>query len=727
MRFLPLTLLAGLLPLVPANGQSAPTTWTSIQATPSHLAFVRALSDYALTAPASDLPAAFESISSWPEQSDPPSSSAGPFLFSGSGQSAHGRERINRASEVIAYAYTTRATDAAVAYHASLAARSDIEAARFRPGFFAALATIDPARARAELLKISAGSARTDAAQSVLKKLATTDPEKAFALLRELNITSQSTVLETLAALGRIDPKRALASLSEIPAELRSAAENRLLVAWFRASPADAARWVTAHVSKDRRVFVLNQALLPLSSGAFDRLLVLEKDADPDVRAAAAEKIAATLMMQPLPVIWAHLQATGWKGARFSENSNDFGSISIGTLLAFAASQPSDQIKTMFRNLPPDKFKHPYNIHQIVSLWALHDPETALEWAEKIPGAILRNDALVRINSLMIETDPRLAFDQIAVTPPGPFRNELIRATTTALSKKNLRQAIDWVLSLSAGPERTASIETLVHVGVDYDSATLAKAIAGLPPGNVSDDTLYAFGSQWLHQDTAVALDWFVQLPAGPLRTRLGDNFAGTIARFVPERAFDLARTLPDDSERARFIQNLAEFQAVSRLDEVLSLIDTLPAGRNRQFARRSALRAVTIDDPRSAVALLDAGAFGSSRPSSIETIAYTWSQQNPAESAAWLATRLEPRNNDMQLIFGGVGPVAKNYAKESPSAAFAWATSLADPAASRRAQTSVIEQTTKTDPSRARLMLDASTLSDADKSKLLGTAALRP
>ncbi|MFA6289626.1 MAG: hypothetical protein WC661_19775 [Opitutaceae bacterium] len=672
-------------------------TWSQVETAPTQLGFIRALTRFALTAPTGDFPSAMDAVSHWPQETRNPPPSL-PFLFNNTPGGMEKR-RIDRANRVIAHAFTTRATETAIRYHASLPADA---AARFRPGFFTALTALDPARAHAELLKIPAGPDRQAAAQISVTALAPKDPAAALALVKEMGVTDPVIVFTALRHLATAHPLQALASVADLPENCRDDAPSDILITWYQTAPDDAVAWLNHNIPVGQRPPLFEKMFGRFGRDNFARALEWEKSSDPVIRAAATKAIENQLGSQPISVAWDRILSKGWDRVPLGTGRFDFLKVSLGTLLQFAAAQPLEEIRQAFRNIPQGSFKDPYNVHQIVSLWTLHDPEGALAWAGKIPDAVIRHDALLRINPLLTETDPKLAFAQIDATPPGPFRVELVQATIKALAQKDITGALDWTLTLPAGPEKAEAVESLVQIGSDYDPAACVAAFLKLPAGPASDSVMQPFVDQWIQRDTAAALDWFTRLPAGPLREKLRSSTADFAARFEPDRAFSLAQTLPAGPERSAFIQALADNQAAGRPEEVLVLVNTLPPSSGRRFAQESVLRSVMKENPSAAVALFETGALGPSTPKLIERVAVEWADLSPADSARWLAAQLKAQDNDSLLVFSGVAQVAKKYAAQDPEAALAWAAGLADPQASRRASGSVINQMAERYPERA-------------------------
>lgn len=702
VRFPPRLLLVGCLCslVCDTRAESSPTgasmLWTQVENAPNHLGWMRALTSFALSAPIKEFPAAIEAVERWPKNDD---SSPFHIIWRSRREPPPPNPRVERARYILAHAFTTRATDVAIAYSYTLGTDAVL---RFQPGFFTALTLINPARALVELLKL-APEARHTAALTIVTVLAPKDPARACNLLLEMKTSDIEVINVVLKYLIQHDAPRTLAVIAQLPENLRNPAGIELSYTWFPLAPEAAGAWIKMNVPIEERPLLFRRIFSRLeSTGGFEKLYAFEADPDPIIRAAAAEIIKIQITQQPFPTIWNRIRTKGWEGIPLAKSSNDVFAVSLGTLLAYANSRPSDEIAAVLKSFPHSLGTQKYHCVEMASLFALHDPEGALAWAEKIPDSTTRDEALVGLTSALFESDPELALARIDTVPVGSFRTKLIKSTANAYARKDIDGALTWARGFPPGPDQTQALRELSEVGSSHDPATLATTIARLSFDPTAANITQALAQYWVYGDPPAALDWFAGLPAGPLRQKIQEHVVNIATRDAPEEVIALAQTLPNGPERSAFICELAEKKITTHPGAIIALIDSLPPSSARGFARVLALRTLITDNPAATVALVDSGAFGPLTPGTIQTVAQEWSEQSPSESARWLALHLKGQDNDDRLVSDGVATVARNYAQQEPEAALVWAANLADPIASKNAVLAASGSMAPTHPERA-------------------------
>ena len=620
------------------------SAWPPVAATPGHLAYVRALTDFALHAHVATFPDALASARALPE------------------------ERARRAELVLAHAFVARDTDAALRWHSALGADASHA---LREGFFTALALREPDRAWREAEQLADDEAR----RAALGFVASTH--------------------------ARAAPLDALARAEQLAGPLRREILPRALDAWIRQTPDAAFAWTAKNLPEDRRRAALLVVLPWLGGRDFDALLRLEAApaTDPVLRDVATETIDRHISTQPVDTIWRRLLSSRGKAVEFSNNG--ILGPSLYDMLEYAAARPSSEVAAAFARLAPEFDRHPREVASILSVWILHAPEAALAWAEARPAPDHRDAALLAAQPVLLETRPDLAFARYDTAVSGPFREELAACTAQALSQIDISRTLDWTLALSSGEDRAAALNRLFDTAI-YDTTLLAAATPRLASAPAGQIVAVDFANQWIARDPAAASAWFDTLPAGSLRDQVQESLLTHISLDTPEAAIARANKLPDGPERALLIEKLVEHQTAAHPAEIFALIDTLPDGSGRRHARNAALSKLGSHDPQTAAALLDSGALGETSPSSIRALAIAWSRESPASAANWLTRHVASSGNHADIVFGGVSTVARRYGENSPDQALAWARSLPDPKAARVASIEVAEAMASRFPDRA-------------------------
>jgi hypothetical protein len=672
----------GSAPVVPA--------WAQVETTPGHLAFVRSLTAFALDAPPTTLPDALAAARSLPA------------------------DRSERAETVLAHAFVTRDTEAAVRWHAALAPTPSLA---LHKGFFIALVGIDPARAWRD-------------AEALV------DPRA-----REFALGFVAS------AHARTTPLDALAQAERLPEPLRSDVLPRALDAWIQQSPDAAFSWMAQNLPDDRRRPALRTVLPWLSGRDFAALLRLEASTtDPLLRDTATETIDRFIPFQPIDTVWQRLLSQRGKAIELASGNSILG-LTLYDVLEYAATRPSGEVAAAFARIAPEFDRFPHGADAILSVWVLHAPDDALAWAKSRSTPERRDAALLAAQPILLEVRPDLAFAQLDAAAPGPFREELVSVTARSLSQSDASRALNWTLALPSIPDRGIALDGLFQIAI-YDTELLALATPRLASDPDSRSRAVGFADLWIQCDPTAASAWFATLPPGPLREEVQNALLSHSSRHAPEAAIARALELPNGPERALLIEKLIDHQTAAHPAEIFALVDTLPDGSGRRTARDAAIAALGARDPLAAATLLDSGALGDTSPSSIRALAIAWADHSPAAAAEWLTHQVAPSGNHADILFGGVSTVARRYGESAPDHALAWARSLPDPRAVRvatieaakamaprypdrawrealatypdeRALHPVLEAISRRSPDRARRLLDEATLPAEVRAKL--------
>jgi hypothetical protein len=696
-------------PVPPANQTASPVSWSQVENASGHLAFVQTLTSYALTAPVEEFPSALAAVERWSQLA--PSTKPLDEAIPGEPD-----ERKIRARRTLAYSFTTRAPDQAIAYHVHASAEV---LAHFRPVFFAELTRLDLNRARTELLKIPVGDERQKAASAIVIALSKTDPFTALALRRELDVTDGSAVATVFEATAQLDPQKALTALASLPdGPLRKDARERVLSEWMLKSSNDALVWISSNIPEADRPAFLDIVLGRTGVRYFALLASIEEQTRaPLIKAAATRAISSRLRYQPVQYAWDRVLTRGWEGI---SQELQVGKVSffrtLDDLVRFSSTQPPEQVRKFFRSLPAGYGEDAANAAAIMKTWTLVDPESALAWADKLPAGKARDAAAHQGQIMLVELDPELAFARLGTLPPGEMRTRLAQATFFELAKKDLKSAI----TRSPLPESVLSelygMAAVVRVASDYAPDTMIALVRETSPPTIFTAE---FASNWLFNEPEDALAWYFAQPDGDLKAYLKEPAARALAGSDPTRAIELAISMPDGSERVALIDALIDYHSVEQPTSVLALIESLPASGQRSDLHTKAILKLAEADPARTAAQLDSGALGPINRQAINSIVSKWSDESAADCARWLTPHLKPSQNHPDLILNAVDQVARNYAQQDPAAAITWAGTLTDPAASQKATAAAIETIGKSSRDFALRLLAESTLPETQKNEL--------
>ncbi len=176
-----------------------------------------------------------------------------------------------------------------------------------------------------------------------------------------------------------------------------------------------------------------------------------------------------------------------------------------------------------------------------------------------------------------------------------------------------------------------------------------------------------SIAKEWVRHDPDAALAWAASLP--------GDKQAGAysgilvnLAASDPERAASLAEGLEPGKNRMSAVSEVARTWAKTDPVAVLEWSLTLDKA-SRESASRQAVMIWAQQNPKDAAAFVDTlSAEGSNVDSYMTSIAWSWSNSEPAEAAAWLGAQADGHGKQTAMSH-----VMWNWTKTSPEAAGEW------------------------------------------------------
>lgn len=614
-------------------------SWRDVESAPDELTLIRRVSGWALTCPPAQLADGLARAQVLPAT------------------------HRTMAESILAEAWLERAPATALAYWRDH--RGQL-APHIQVIFYRKLARMDPARAEAELAQAEAGAAANYYQLAIIDVLLDQQPLAALSLARSLEATDSRWILVSLlASLARSDPEKAIAEAEQIAAEdLRRAARQSAAGVWFEASPADALRWVSAHLPASEAEPLIHSLVSKLARQDF----------------AAAERLAAELdqpwlhraldsALDSLPTgqLYERVMNAGWRGIPQRV---------LSRLIDYAAKQEPREALRFFQSVPPEHVAGEYHAKQLATAWTLIDPDSAQGWAAGLPAAKLRDEVVLRINSMLTELDPQLAMAQIAATPAGPLHARMVQNTARAFGKRDLPGALAWIGSLTPGPDQDAAVEGLAHIGAEFDPAGMVKGLAAFPASPARIKAHGDFARLWALQDVEAAIDWFATLPAGPERTATQRTIFEAASTHAPDRALELVKTITNRTEQDTLINKLALGLVEEDAESALDLANVLPRGATRARTLGSMLARLAQTQPDRAVQLVQAGDFGSDRAEVLRIFASDWGRSAPAAAAAWVGSLIADPALEAPMAYVSHA-IAAEWSEREPERALAWVDTL--------------------------------------------------
>ncbi len=637
-------LLAVTLGAGQVSAKEPEVTWADVTAARGELPLWRAITGYALTCKSAELAAALERSFVWPEA----------------------RARI--AEQVLMQAWVERDAEATISYRN---AHKVTLGWRTHEGFYRVLTKVNEQRALALLQTEEPTERRNNCEMMVVDTVAETDPARALVIACGPMIQYRVTVLRTLNGWFDRDPRQALIAAGKIEDEkLRLEGRNMIFSRWFCANPRVALAWAKEAIADKEewmRLIAQNAGGLGFTDiDALERLADEEKD--DGVKKVLVGAMERAWIWQPPKRLWTRIHNSGWTG--MPEGI-------VLQLLNYAGKQPPAEALAFFKSVPTARLKEGYEAGRLAQAWARLDSAEALEWALKLPEGKVRGEALLGVNRMLVESDPKMAAAQVEAMPTGEWRERMMGATVRGYGRKNLSEAVAWVGGLPDGAEQQGALKQLAMLGTDYDPQAMAKAAAELPDGKTKLFLCEQFAGEWLTRDVPAAADWFFSLPDGPERNRLRDGVFSVMVERTPGAAIRRVETMADSPERLALIRGLAKGGMGQQPEAVFAVIDSLPEGKVRAEIWRDAVEVLTKTDPQKAAELAVRSAVGTQDAGHIiNNVALEWSRSAPEDAARWLDSLGVNPGTGKEFNYERQN-VAALWGKVDPEKAIAWANRL--------------------------------------------------
>ncbi|MEO5914401.1 MAG: hypothetical protein ABIS50_09225 [Luteolibacter sp.] len=159
--------------------------------------------------------------------------------------------------------------------------------------------------------------------------------------------------------------------------------------------------------------------------------------------------------------------------------------------------------------------------------WAATSPRDALAWISTMNAEPDRNKAREFLCHRVAEDDPKLALD-FAREAGADTATSLVQDLAQQWAGSDAAAARDWALALPADADRDQILARVCQVLSQSDPLTAGAIVSGeIAAGSVQDEAAMSVLHQWAIRDPAAAREWVARFPDGPLRIRAEGELAG--------------------------------------------------------------------------------------------------------------------------------------------------------------------------------------------------------
>jgi len=382
--------------------------------------------------------------------------------------------------------------------------------------------------------------------------------------------------------------------------------------------------------------------------------------------------------------------------------------------------------------------------------WAWDNPKDALTWASTLPPA----DSAALKNALISasQKDPALAAQYIGNLTNASARSDAILAISNAWSG-SFRSTIDtdpaaalaWLDQVATGTTYDNAVKDIFSNLAQTNPAAAAALIANITDPSDRSAAIAQTVARWLTKNPQDALSWAASLPDTDAVARAtavqsivanwsGKNlsdaiayaqsnlspeamlavtptFAKAMAKTDPQAALNWVNTLPDSTAKDQSISTILVGVASSDFQTAWAYTQTMPDGTGRTAAMDSLVATLSKTNAAQAASLLGTGDSNMA----VKAIATNWAKQDPTAAAAWI-TSLPPGNN----YDNAATSFAQAQKTKDPASAFTFANTIANNNSRSYYVSQVINSWATKDPAAALAAVQSANISDKARAVLI-------
>jgi len=261
-------------------------------------------------------------------------------------------------------------------------------------------------------------------------------------------------------------------------------------------------------------------------------------------------------------------------------------------------------------------------VGQVVAVWAQADLKGALAWIQSLPEGATKLQALTEASYRWAETAPQAAA-AYAARENDPA---LLKLVAGKWAEKDPQSAAAWAAGLPAGDERDAATINAAVTWAQKDPTAAAGYAVSLPTEETRGQAVAAVISAWSQTAPAQTAAWVGQLPENATRMQATAQLMSAWAGNDATAAGQWLNTLPPSPSR-----------------------DSAVAAYNNAVSVYSSVLAAT--SPASAFTLAGTISNETLRNRSLQEIATTWLNQNPAAAQQKIVQSSLPAEIKNQLL----------------------------------------------------------------------------
>jgi hypothetical protein len=333
-------------------------------------------------------------------------------------------------------------------------------------------------------------------------------------------------------------------------------------------------------------------------------------------------------------------------------------------------------------------------VKSVISSWAEKDFTAAKAWVEGLPlGTYRRRSAMVDLAFALAQKDPAAALS-LARSLPADDGQRFLSGALNGWCLKDAEAAIAYAVQLPDVGNWTLVLMFDKIASKDPDKAI--KMLEKIPSENQQNEALRKIGLRWAISDPNAALDWANQQTDPKVKSEILQGVIGGMAQKDPERALELAQSLPANEREGR-IDYILGVLSESDPEGAVGYAMNLPSNKSKNFNVSRLAGQWISSDPQGALGWFDS----LTDPKLKEQVAGAMIDNLPKDD---LATSLKLLDTMPPGFFQNqaLSRIGRNWAQTDQKAALDWANVQTDPEVKSEILGGVIQGMSVKDPNSA-------------------------
>jgi len=352
----------------------------------------------------------------------------------------------------------------------------------------------------------------------------------------------------------------------------------------------------------------------------------------------------------------------------------------------------------------------------------MRDPLSALQDALQITDPLKRMAAIAAaLADLEADRIPEaVAFYE--GLPDSSFKRQFYNLLLQTWGRIDGEAALAYVLEKSDGNTRGGrfggmrdAFPVLTGWAETQPEAAVAWALENGSEGRRGNPLLFAAVQGWASQDIQAAAAFVLENDDIISRNRFIDNVIGQYASQDPVAATHWALGQSDSADRNQALQIMGESLARDNLDTALTWANNIGDPDAQREAQMGILEGLASNDPETALKQIDSIVGEANSAEATQAVIRQWARQDSMAAAEYITNMESGSTKD-----SASQAISHAFSRYDTEMALLFAESIEDDSLREQTLVEMYQEWMQNDPEGTREMIDASSLDDATKIRIL-------